>query len=84
MKSAVVFTAILATTAAFAPAQSGKATTALNAEKKPFFNRVFGMDLFAHDPEVNTYGARNRKQVSNCDAVVVRTAVGSSISYVEM
>lgn len=71
MKTAAVLIASLATAAAFAPAQvSTRVGTDLQAakkpeaEKKPFFNTVFGMDLFAPNPDVNTYGARAKKNVS--------------------
>ena len=71
MKTAAVFVASLATAAAFAPAPvSTRVGTELAAkkaaepEKKPFFNAVFGMDLFAPNPDVNTYGARAKKNVS--------------------
>lgn len=61
MKTAVVFTALLASAAAFAPAPQGRPSTAV---QETFFNKVFGMDLFAPNPDVNTYGARDKKNVS--------------------
>uniref|UniRef100_A0A7S1YHB9 Uncharacterized protein n=1 Tax=Grammatophora oceanica TaxID=210454 RepID=A0A7S1YHB9_9STRA len=61
MKTAAVFTAILATAAAFAPAQQKQTSFALAAEKTPFFESIFGMDLFAPNPTVNTYGSRDKK-----------------------
>jgi hypothetical protein len=70
MKTSAVFVATLATAAAFAPAPvSTRVGTELAAkkaaeEKKPFFSTVFGMDLFAPNPDVNTYGARAKKNVS--------------------
>lgn len=72
MKTAVVLASTLAVASAFAPAQvTSRAGTELMAkkgsveeEKKPFFSTVFGMDLFAPNPDVNTYGAREKKNVS--------------------
>ena len=71
MKIAVVLASTLAVASAFAPAPvSTRSATELMAakktepEKKPFFSTVFGMDLFAPNPDVNTYGARSKKNVS--------------------
>lgn len=64
MKAAVVLASTLAVATAFAPAPVSRASTKLSAEKKkPFFESVFGMDLFAPNPDVNTYGARDKKNV---------------------
>lgn len=63
MKVIAVLFAIIAAATAFAPAFNGRTTTSL-AAKTPFFESVFDMDLFAPDPKVNDYGARNRKGVS--------------------
>jgi len=73
MKIAVVVASTLAVASAFAPAPvTSRAGTELLAKKgateekkKPFFESVFGMDLFAPNPTVNTYGARANKNVSN-------------------
>lgn len=74
MKIAVVLASTLAVASAFAPAPvTSRTGTELMAkkggdkEKKPFFNSVFGMDLFAPNPTVNTYGARSKKNVSDLD-----------------
>lgn len=72
MKTAVVLASTLAVASAFAPTPvTNRAGTELLAkkgaakeEKKPFFESVFGMDLFAPNPTVNTYGARAKKNVS--------------------
>mmetsp|Transcript_14587 Transcript_14587/g.20299 ORF Transcript_14587/g.20299 Transcript_14587/m.20299 type:complete len:156 (+) Transcript_14587:93-560(+) len=60
MKTAVVFTAVLASAAAFAPAPQGRPTTAV---QDTFMNKIFGMDLFAPNPDVNSYGARDKKDL---------------------
>ena len=65
MKAATVLAAaaVLASASAFAPNTApARSSTALN-EKKKFFQSVTGMDLFAPDKEVNTYGARKRKSL---------------------
>lgn len=71
MKTAVLLVSTLAVATAFAPAQvTSRPGTELMAkkgateEKKTFFSTVFGMDLFAPNPDVNTYGARAKKNVS--------------------
>ena len=65
MKVFAVFVASLAAASAFAPAQTGRVETSLAAEeKKPFFNAVFGMDLWTPVKDQNDYGARNKKNVS--------------------
>jgi len=56
IKNLVVLSAI-ASTSAFAPAAKVQSTTALNG----LFERIADMDLFAPNPDVNTYGARNKK-----------------------
>jgi hypothetical protein len=64
MKAAVVLASTLAVASAFAPAPVSRVSTELKAEKKPLFETIFGMDLFAPNPDVNTYGARDKKNVS--------------------
>lgn len=68
MKVVAILFALVATASAFSPvAFNGRSSTALNEqkeEKKTFFDTVFGMDLFAPNPDVNTYGARQKKNVS--------------------
>jgi hypothetical protein len=63
MKStAAIAVALVASASAFAPATSqGRAATQLY--DKPFFNKVFDMDLFAPNPNVNDYGARSKKGI---------------------
>lgn len=72
MKIAVVLASTLAVASAFAPAPvTSRTGTELLAKKgapekkKSFFDSVFGMDLFAPNPTVNTYGARAKKNVSD-------------------
>jgi hypothetical protein len=64
MKSLALFFIlyIAASTSAFT-VQSSQARfgTALSAE--PLFKRITGLDLFAPNPEINTYGARKNKNV---------------------
>ena len=67
MKLFAIISAIsIATTFAFT-AQTSQARygTALSAEgeKTPLFKLVSGMDLFAPNPNINTYGARKSKNV---------------------
>lgn len=70
MKAAVVLASTLAVASAFAPAPVSRVSTELKAakkeepEKKPLFSTIFGMDLFAPNPDVNSYGARAKKNVS--------------------
>jgi len=59
IKSLVVLGAV-ASTSAFAPAAKPLSTTALNG----LFERIADMDLFAPNPDVNTYGARNKKTLT--------------------
>lgn len=73
MKTAVVLASTLAVASAFAPAQvNSRSGTELMAKKgategkKTFFSSVFEMDLFAPNPDINTYGARAKKNVSAC------------------
>lgn len=74
MKTAVFLVSSLAVASAFAPTQVNSRSGmelmakkgATKEEKKPFFESVFSMDLFAPDPEINTYGARAKKNVSAC------------------
>ena len=73
MKIAVALASTLAVASAFAPSSVTSRTgtellakkgAAAEEKKKPFFDAVFGMDLFAPNPDVNTYGARAKKNVS--------------------
>uniref|UniRef100_A0A7S1VRA8 PS II complex 12 kDa extrinsic protein n=1 Tax=Grammatophora oceanica TaxID=210454 RepID=A0A7S1VRA8_9STRA len=70
MKYIVLAIALIASVSAFAPAvPSARVNTQLAAKKeakpaaKPFFENIFGMDLFAPNPNVNTYGARSKKKL---------------------
>mmetsp|Transcript_29290 Transcript_29290/g.52969 ORF Transcript_29290/g.52969 Transcript_29290/m.52969 type:complete len:165 (+) Transcript_29290:55-549(+) len=71
MKTAVFLVSSLAVASAFAPTQVNSRSGmelmakkgATKEEKKPFFESVFSMDLFAPNPEVNTYGARAKKNL---------------------
>jgi hypothetical protein len=61
--SAVLALGLVATTQGFAPVSQGRvANTELSVS---FFDRIFGMDLFAPVKDQNEYGARNKKNVSN-------------------
>ncbi len=54
----------VATTSAFTVQTSqARFETALGGE--PLFKRITGLDLFAPNPDVNTYGARKKKNVRN-------------------
>jgi hypothetical protein len=63
MKVLALLAAVLvATTTAFTVQTSqARFGTALGAE--PLFKRITGLDLFAPNPEINTYGARKNKNV---------------------
>jgi hypothetical protein len=61
MKIAAFIVTLFASSQAFAPSTSGRASTSLEA--KPFFNRVFDMDLFAPVKDQNNYGARQGKNL---------------------
>lgn len=62
MKTSIALVAAcIASTSAFAPSNNGaRANTQLS---ETFFNKIFDMDLFAPNKEVNDYGARNTKNV---------------------
>jgi hypothetical protein len=62
--SAIIALGLVATTQGFAPVtQQGRGVnTELSAT---LFDTIFGMDLFAPNKDVNTYGARNKKNVSD-------------------
>jgi hypothetical protein len=60
--SAVIALCLVATTQGFAPVSQGRANTELS---ESFFDRIFGMDLFEPNKDQNTYGARNKKNVSD-------------------
>jgi hypothetical protein len=60
--SAVITLGLVASTQAFAPVSQGRTNTELSVS---FFDKIFGMDLFAPNKDVNTYGARNKKNVSD-------------------
>lgn len=62
--SALIAVSLVASANAFAPAANGRSTSALSAEKKPFFSQVFDMDLFAPVADVNDYGARKKKKLA--------------------
>merc|ERR1712241_1091036 len=47
------------TTSAFVSMQNSKHSFALNG----FFDKVFDMDLFKDNPDVNSYGARSKKNL---------------------
>jgi hypothetical protein len=64
MKVVALLVASLSAAAAFAPAQNGRVQSALSAEKKSFFAKVFDMDLYAPVAKQNEYGARKSKNVS--------------------
>lgn len=67
MKIAVVLAATLAVASAFAPTPvTSRTSTELSAteKKKSLFSQIAEMDLFAPNPDVNTYGARAKKNVS--------------------
>jgi hypothetical protein len=65
MKVLAILAAVLvATTTAFTVQTSQvRFGTALGAE--PLFKRITGLDLFAPNPDINTYGARKSKNVSS-------------------
>lgn len=54
--------AIVTTAAAFVPAQ--QQNSRVSTEQAALADKIFGLDLFAPNPEINTYGARNKKNVS--------------------
>merc|ERR1719343_1356647 len=58
--SAIVIAASIASASAFVPATQTKQTFALNG----IFERIADMDLFAPNPDVNTYGARSKKTLT--------------------
>jgi len=59
---ALFFTLYIAVTTAFnVQTSQARFGTALGAE--PLFKRITGLDLFAPNPEINTYGARKKKNV---------------------
>lgn len=60
--TAVSLLAVLASVSAFIPAQQ---SARLSTEQAALADKIFGLDLFAPNPEVNTYGARKKKNVSN-------------------
>jgi hypothetical protein len=60
--SAVITLGLVASTQGFAPVSQGRTNTELSVS---FFDKIFGMDLFAPNKDVNTYGARNKKNVSD-------------------
>jgi len=69
---ALVAAASIASTSAFTvPSSQPRFGTALNAEKKPFFSQVFGMDLFAPNPTVNEYGSRTKKGVRDSNLAIL-------------
>ena len=58
--STIVIAASIASASAFVPStQAPKQAFALNG----IFEKIADMDLFAPNPDVNTYGARNKKKV---------------------
>ncbi len=61
---ALFSTLYIAASSAFS-VQTSKARfgTALGGE--PLFKRITGLDLFAPNPDINTYGARKNKNVRN-------------------
>ena len=54
--------ATVSTAAAFVPAQ--QQNSRVSTEQAALADKIFGLDLFAPNPEINTYGARNKKNVS--------------------
>ena len=58
--SAVVAALLLAGADAFAPSQS---SPRVSVAREALFDEVFGMDLFAPNKDVNTYGARKNKNI---------------------
>ena len=62
--SALIALSLLVSASAFTPASNGRSTSALSAEKKPFFSQVFDLDLFAPVADVNDYGARKKKKIA--------------------
>jgi len=58
---AISLLAILASVSAFVPAQQ---STRVSTEQAALADKIFGLDLFAPNPDVNTYGARKKKNVS--------------------
>jgi hypothetical protein len=63
--SALIALSLVASASAFTPASNGRSTSALSAEKKPFFSQVFDLDLFAPVADVNDYGARKKKKIAS-------------------
>lgn len=69
--SAIVALLLVASATSFAPASnSGRTSTSLaatkkaeSAKKKSLFSQIADMDLFAPNPDVNTYGARSKKNM---------------------
>lgn len=59
--TAIVSVALVASAQAFAPSSEGRVGTQLN---ESLFDRIANMDLFAPKADQNTYGARNKKNVS--------------------
>ena len=66
--TAFSFLAIVTAVSAFVPAQQNNR---VSVEQGALADKIFGLDLFAPNPEVNTYGARNKKNVSAISEVVV-------------
>ena len=62
--SALLVLSLVASANAFAPSKNGRPETALSAEGKTFFNRVFELDLFAPVADQNDYGARKKKKLT--------------------
>ena len=54
--------AVLASVSAFVPAQQ---SARVSTEQAALADQIFGLDLFAPNPDVNTYGARKKKNVSS-------------------
>jgi len=55
--------ALLASVSAFVPAQQQGARVG-STEQAAIADKIFGLDLFAPNPDINTYGARKKKNVS--------------------
>ena len=60
--TALSILSIVAMASAFVPVR--QQNSRVSTEHAALADKIFGLDLFAPNPEINTYGARTKKNVS--------------------
>ena len=63
--AAVSILALAASASAFVPPTTTQHNRRFSTEQAALADQIFGLDLFAPNKDVNTYGARKKKNVSS-------------------